>query len=101
MINKQTIAKVHGADNLRFDGPDLLVACHLRFLDFLKHMKDSTHYSPTTVYRIDPVTKKTSVAYYDSGKQISAGSTGLIYGGYLYASGVFDGRMVRRNNHMK
>ena len=96
MINKQVIAKVHGADNLRFDGPDLLVACHLRFLDFLKHMKDSIHSSPTTIYRIDPVTKKTTVAYYDSGKQISAGSTGLIYGGYLYASGVFDGKMVRR-----
>jgi hypothetical protein len=59
-------------------------------------MKDSTHYSPTTVYRIDPATKKTSVAYYDDGKQISAGSTGLVYDGYLYASGAFDGKIVRK-----
>ena len=96
MINKQVIAHVHGADNLRFDGNDLLVACHLRFLDFLKHMKDSTHFSPTTVYRIDPIARKTSVAYYDSGKQLSAGSTGLIYGGYIYTSGIFDAKIVRK-----
>lgn len=96
MINKEIIAKVHGADNLRLDGNDLLIACHLRFLDFLKHMKDSTHYSPTTVYRIDPVAKKTTIAYFDNGKQISAGSTGLAYGGYLYVSGIFDAKMVRK-----
>ena len=96
MINKQVIANAHGADNLRFDGNSLLVASHLRFLDFLKHMKDSSHYSPTTVYRIDLSTHKRTVAYYDNGKQISAGSTGLIYTDYLYVSGVFDGKIVRK-----
>lgn len=96
MINKQVLAKVNGADNIRFDGNDLLVPGHLRFLKFLGHLKDSTHYSPTTVYRINPATKQRTVAYYDSGKQLSAGSTALIYNGYLYASGIFDAKMVRK-----
>jgi SMP-30/Gluconolactonase/LRE-like region len=96
MINKQVLAKVHGPDNLRFDGNGLLVACHLRFLDFLGHMKDSTHYSPTTVYRVDLNSHQTNVVYFDDGRQLSAASTGLVYGGYLYAGGVFDGKMVRK-----
>ena len=96
MTNKQIIAKAHGADNLRFDGNTLLVACHLRFLDFLKHMKDSSHYSPTTVYRIDLTTHQKTLVYFDDGKQISAGSTCLIYCGYVYVGEVFDGKMGRK-----
>lgn len=96
MINKEVIGKVNGADNIRFDGDDLLVPGHLRFLKFLKHMKDSTNYSPTTVYRINPATKKQTVVYYDSGKQLSAGSTALMYGDYLYVSGIFDAKMVKK-----
>ena len=96
MVNKQIVAKVHGPDNLRFDGDKLLVACHLRFLDFLKHMKDSTHLSPTTVYEMDPATHDTKVVYYDSGAQISATATALTYGGALYMGGVFDARIVKK-----
>ncbi|HLP20538.1 MAG TPA: hypothetical protein VK174_09570 [Chitinophagales bacterium] len=96
LINKQVVGKVYGADNIRFDGNDLLVPGHLRFLKFIKHVKDSAHYSPTTVYRINPATKKTTVEYYDSGEQLSAGSTALIYGNYIYVSGIFDGKMVRK-----
>ncbi len=96
MLNKEVIAKVHGADNLRLDGDDLLVACHLRFLAFLKHVKDSTKYSPSTVYRINPATKKTTVAYYDDGKQLSASSTALEFRNSLYVSGIFDPKIVRK-----
>ncbi len=96
MINKEVIGKVNGADNIRFDGNDLLVPGHLRFLKFLGHLKDSTHYSPTTVYRINPATKKQTVAYYDSGKQISAGSTALVWNNALYVSGIFDGKIVKK-----
>ena len=96
MINKEVIAKVNGPDNIRVDGDNLLVACHLRFLAFLKHMQDSTKYSPTTVYRVHPATKKSEAVYFDSGKQISAGSTGLEFKNWLYVSGVFDPKMVRK-----
>lgn len=96
MINRETIAKIPGPDNLRLDGNDIYVACHLRFLAFLKHMKDSTKYSPTTVYKVNTVTHKANVAYFDEGKQLSAGSTGLVYNKWLYVSGVFDPKIVRK-----
>ena len=32
----------------------------------------------------------------DSGKQLSAGSTSVVYGGYLYTVGVFDAKMDRK-----
>jgi hypothetical protein len=96
MLNREVIAKLKGPDNLRFDGENLLVACHLRLLAFLKHAKDSINYSPTTVYSINPSAKKCQVIYYDSGKQLSAGATGLVYKGYLYVGGVFDAKMVRK-----
>ena len=55
MINRQTIASINGPDNIRIEGGKLYVACHLRFLAFLKHMKNAASLSPTTVYSIDPV----------------------------------------------
>lgn len=96
MTNREVIAKVKGGDNLRFDGDNLLVAAHLRFGDFLKHRKDSAHYSPTTIYSINLNTREKKVAYYDSGAQLSAGATGLIYKGYVYVGGVFDPKIVRK-----
>jgi hypothetical protein len=96
MINKEKLATVKGADNIRFDGDDLLVAGHLRFMKFLKHVKDSANYSPTTVYRINPTTKKRTVEYFDEGQQLSAGSTALMFRGALYVSGIFDAKIVRK-----
>lgn len=94
MINKTVVAKVKGGDNIRFDGDNLLVACHLRFIDFLKHMKHPEHNSPTTVYSINPQTHKAEVVFFDSGKQISAGSTAVRYNNNLYVTGVFDAKMA-------
>lgn len=96
MLNRQVIGKAKGADNLRFDGEDVLVAAHLRFLKFLKHYKDAAQLSPSTVYRINPATHKTTVEYFDSGRQLSAASTALIFRGHLYVSGIFDGKLVKK-----
>lgn len=96
MLNREVIAKVPGPDNLRFDGDNILVACHLRFLDFIKHVKDSSHYSPSTVYSINLNTKEKKVVFYDNGAQLSGGATGLSYGGYLYVGGVFDAKIVKK-----
>ncbi|MBK7147815.1 MAG: hypothetical protein IPH78_03100 [Bacteroidetes bacterium] len=96
MLNRKVIGKAKGADNLRFDGEDILVAAHLRFLKFLKHYKDSSKPSPSTVYRINPTTCKTTVVYYDDGKQISAASTALVFRNNLYVSGIFDGKLVKK-----
>ena len=96
MLNREVIAKTPGADNLRFDGNDLLVACHLRFLKFLKHYKDAKYYSPTTVYRINPAAKTRTVEYFDDGKQVSAAATALVFRNYLYVNSIFDAKMVRK-----
>ncbi len=96
MVNKKVVAKMHGPDNLRFTGDDLLVACHLRFLDFLKHRKDSTHLSPSTAYQVNVRTGEKKVVYYDSGAQVSTAATALEYGGSIYLGGVFDAKMVRK-----
>jgi hypothetical protein len=96
LLNRQVIGKAKGADNLRFDGDDILVASHLRFLKFLKHYKDAKHYAPSTVYRINPTTKKRTVAYYDDGKQVSAAATALVFRHYLYVNSIFDPKMVRK-----
>jgi len=96
MTNREVIAKTNGSDNLRFDGDDLLVACHLRFLKFLKHYKDAKYISPTTVYRINPATKTRTVEYFDDGKQVSAAATALVFRNYLYVNSIFDPKMVRK-----
>ncbi len=96
MLNREVIGKAYGADNLRFDGDDLLVACHLRFLKFLKHYKDAKDLSPTTVYRINPATKTRTVEYFDDGKQVSAAATALVFRNYLYVNSIFDPKMVRK-----
>lgn len=95
MLNRNVLAKTKGADNLRFDGNDLLVACHLRFMKFLKHYKDAKNLSPSTVYRINPATKTRTVEYFDDGKQISAASTALVFNHSLYVSGIFDSKIVK------
>lgn len=95
MINRQVIAKLPGPDNLRFDGNNLTVACHLRFGAFLKHRKDSSVYSPSTVYAINGNTHATKVIYYDSGAQLSAAATGLVFRNYIYVCGVFDPKIAR------
>jgi hypothetical protein len=95
-LTQQTrIAKVVGPDNLRWDGDDLLVACHMRSFKFLKHAKHPEKHSPTVVYRIQLDQRNAIPVYADkSGKTISAGATGLIYQGRLFIGQVFGNYIV-------
>jgi hypothetical protein len=96
MTNRQLMARAFGADNLRIVSDKLLVVCHLRMLAFLKHFADSSKFSPTTVYSIGLKDNKREVVYYDSGKQLSAGSTAVIHDGKIYVVGIFDPKMAVR-----
>ena len=98
MANEQVVAKVHGPDNIRIDNGNLYVACHLRFLAFIKHMQSEQNFSPTTVYRINVSNGTVNSVFFDRGSKLSAGSTGMIYKDKLYVSGVFDGKMAIANN---
>lgn len=91
---KTRIAKVKGPDNLRWDGDDLLVVCHLRLLKFVAHAKDAHKISPTAVYRIQLGSKKPIAVYGDKGKTISAGSTAIMWKDRLLVSQVFENWII-------
>lgn len=90
LAEQTRVAKVPGPDNLRWDGDDLIVACHLRLVKFLGHAKNAKKYSPTVVYRIQSGSEKPIAIYADKkGKTISAGATGLVYSDRLFVGQVF------------
>jgi len=97
LANKTTIAKVKGADNIRLDGYNLVVAGHLKFGKFLKHMKNSNKKSPTAIFTINKDTHETNLLYYNTGEVISAASTGLVYNHKLYIAQVFDNFILEVN----
>jgi arylesterase / paraoxonase len=90
LTEKTKVAKVKGPDNLRWEGENLLVACHLRLLKFLGHAKNAKKRSPSTVYRIVPGSLKPVPLYGDKGRNISGGSTAVIWKDRLYVSQVFE-----------
>lgn len=95
MINKQVIAVVPGADNIRIaDNGNLYVACHLRYFAFIRHMNNAKKHSPTTVYSINPNSGQRTAVFFDDGAKLSAGSTGLVFRNKIYVSGVFDAKMA-------
>jgi len=97
LTNKTTIAKVKGADNIRIDGNNLVVAGHLKFGKFLKHMKNTNKKSPTAIFTINKESLEKNLIYYNSGEVISAASTGLIYNHKLYIAQVFDNFILEVN----
>jgi hypothetical protein len=97
LSNKTTIAKVKGADNIRIDGNNLVVAGHLKFGKFLKHMKNTNKKSPTAIFTINKESLEKNLIYYNSGEVISAASTGLIYNHKLYIAQVFDNFILEVN----
>lgn len=92
---REVIAKVKGPDNLRWDGDALLVACHLRGMAFLRHGKDASKWSPSTVYRIPTKGGEPELVFFDEGGRISAAATAVKLDGSLYVSQVFEGTILR------
>jgi hypothetical protein len=95
------LARVSGADNLRWDGEDLLVAGHPSIFAFVRHASSAARKSPVKVWRIPgSTTNSPAVAsdkppapeciYADDGSIISGAATAMIWDGHLYLSQVFD-----------
>ena len=88
--------KTHGVkipigDNLILDNEGVLwVAAHPCPLKFLDHMKDSANKSPMQIFKMDPNTLKTELAFQNNGALISAASTAIHLDNRLYISQVFD-----------
>lgn len=92
--NPVTLADVAGADNLRWDGQDLLVAGHPNILAFVRHAGSAARKSPVEVWRMTtPGQSDSSMVkrlYANDGSAISGAATALIWQGHLYLSQVFD-----------
>jgi hypothetical protein len=92
---QEVIAKIKGADNLMYNNGKLYTTSHPKPIKFLKHLKNPEKKSPTDVYEIDPVNKTKKLIYTSKGDEISAGSTALVMGEYLYISQVFDSFILK------
>jgi arylesterase / paraoxonase len=79
-----------GNDNIRIYQDRLLVPGHVKFIKFIKHAKNPEKKSPVDVYLVDPSTGEHSIPYSTDGSTISAGSTAIIFGDFLYICQIFD-----------
>lgn len=95
VVEKEVLAEVKGGDNIMPYKNKLLVAAHLKPIAFLRHKKNPDVLSPSVIYEIDTLTGEKSVLFSDDGSLISAASTGLRYGKYLYVSQVFDNFVLK------
>ncbi|MEM1119151.1 MAG: SMP-30/gluconolactonase/LRE family protein [Bacteroidota bacterium] len=94
-IAQKSSTKAYGiipiGDNLMVDAKgNIWTAAHPCPLKFLGHQKNSADYSPSQVFKIDPITMKGKLVFQNNGELISAASTALKIGDQLYISQVFD-----------
>ena len=96
LINREKVTKLVGGDNIRLgQNKELLIPAHPRVFKFVGHLKDSTNYSPSIVYSLNPSDGVKEVAYANDGKQISAASTAVSYKDYLYIAQVYQPYILR------
>lgn len=95
LLNKTKINSINGMDNIRWYGNQLIVAVHPDEIAFVKHSTDEKYYSPSWIYSIDIATGDSKLLYKNGGWEISASSTALIYGDYLYISQVFGNFLLK------
>ena len=87
-----------GLDNITMDANgDLWVAAHPKLFDFVGHVKDSEHLSPSQVLKISPNGTddlEVSEVYLNDGSQISGSSVALHYKGKVYVGVVFESKLL-------
>jgi hypothetical protein len=84
------IRGVKGNDNLRIHQGEILTPGHVKPLRFIKHAGDPGKLSPVSVFMADPFTGQVETVFSTDGTLISAGSSAVIHGDYLYICQVFD-----------
>jgi hypothetical protein len=90
MVPGTPIMGLKGNDNIRIYNGKILTPGHIKPLRFIRHAKDSRNLSPVEVYLADPFTGDVHSIYLNDGSEISAGSTAILFDGYLYICQVFD-----------
>lgn len=89
------IAKVKGADNIRFYGDWLLTSSHYKFMKFISHYKNPKNISPSLIYAININTGEKKELFNDDGSMISAASGAIYYKGNLYIAQVFENFILK------
>ncbi|HEY0262229.1 MAG TPA: hypothetical protein VGB95_04325 [Chitinophagales bacterium] len=90
MTHQKMIIELSGVDNIRLHNGELIVAAHLRFMQFLSHMKNAEKKSPTAIYAVNPTSGEKRLLFFNDGSIINAASTGLVFRNKLYIAQVFD-----------
>lgn len=94
-LSSRKITRIKGADNINFHENKLIVAGHPCFLKFIRHVKKNKRKSPSRIYSVHTETEERELVYKDNGENISAASTALIFGDYLYVSQVFNPYLLK------
>jgi len=95
LLNKELLCKVKGPDNIRFNGSNILVACHLKMLKFLGHLNNAKNPSPTNIFSINTETGSKKLVYSDTGINISAGSVAIEFDNKLFIGQIFENFLVK------
>lgn len=99
LTRKSTTDLGTGVDNIDVDKEgNLWIAAHPKLLNFVKHVKDSTIYSPSQVFKLTPKDDydfDVEEVYLNDGSDISGSSVALSYRNELFIGVVLDYTMLR------
>jgi arylesterase/paraoxonase len=81
-----------GLDNIDIDQQgNIWIASHPKLLDFVSHSKDSTHFSPSQIFKIEPQKEyKITKVFEDDGSHVSGASVAVASGDSVFVGNVFD-----------
>ncbi len=85
-------------DNVDLDlEGNLWTGTHPKMLDFAKYFADSTHHSPSMVFKLTPDNGsfKAEEAYVNDGSELSGSTIAVHIGDELFIGGVFDYKLLR------
>jgi arylesterase/paraoxonase len=87
-----------GLDNITMDANgDLWIAAHPKLFDFVSHVKDPSHHSPSQVLKLSPKVNddfEVKEVYLNDGSQISGSSVALHYNGKIYIGAVYESKIL-------
>jgi hypothetical protein len=94
--NPRVLATIPGPDNLSLSGDWLYTSGHLSPFALLRHFLDNSgqHRSPSALYRTHIRTGETQVLFASDGQDISALSGAQVSGHFLFASAIFDDKLL-------
>ena len=95
LTRKKSIRVNTGPDNVEVasDGA-LWIGGHSRVFDFLKHVKDPSHVSPSHIVRVNPDSGTVEDMLIDTGGTINASSVGAVWDDTLIVGSVFDDHVM-------